>query len=60
MHIFLSDECLDDLIITAVQNMLQQKYPAVGVLQPPSLAQKLAKEPQTGEFVQVLNIAGNH
>ena len=59
-HIFLSDECLDDLIITAVQNMLQQKYPAVGVLQPPSLVQKLAKEPQTGEFVQVLNIAGNH
>ena len=40
--------------------MLQQKYPAVGGLQPPSLVQNYAMEPQTGEFVQVLNIAGNH
>ena len=58
MHILLSDEWLDDL--SCVQNMLQRKYPAVGGLQPPLLAQKFAMEPQTGEFVQVLNIASNH
>ena len=53
-------EWLDDLIVTAVQNMLWQKYPAIGGLQPPSLAQKFAMERQTGEFVQVLDISGNH
>ena len=48
------------LLLQLVQNMLWQKYPAIGGLQPPSLAQKFAMEPQTGEFVQVLNVSGNH
>lgn len=59
-QILSSDEWLDDLSVTAVQNMLRQKYPAIGGLQPPSLAQKFAMEPQTGKFVQVLNVSGNH
>ena len=51
---------LDDAIITVSQNLLKAQHPAVGSLQPPILATKLAMEPQTGLFVQILNMEENH
>ena len=51
---------LDDDIITASQNLLSKQFTKVGGFQAPSLAQKFAMEPKTGEFVQVLNVSGNH
>ena len=55
-----TSEWLDDAIITAAQYSLKSQHPAIGGLQPPVLATKLAMEPQTGEFVQILNIQRNH
>jgi len=49
----------DDLII-ATQNVLKEQFPEVGGLQASSLAQKLAMDPQPGEFVQVLNVSQSH
>ena len=55
-----TSEWLDDAIITAAQYSLKSQHPAIGGLQPPVLATKLAMKPQTGEFVQILNIQRNH
>ena len=55
-----SSRWVDDLTITASQNLLQQQHPQVGSLQPPLLATQLALEPQGGEFVQIVNICNNH
>ena len=46
--------------IRAFQYQLQLQFPKVGGLQAPTLAQKYAMEPQTVEFVQVLNLGGSH
>ena len=51
---------LDDDIIRVFQYQLQLQFPKVGGLQAPALAQKYAMEPQTIEFVQVLNLGGSH
>ena len=40
--------------------MLKQQHPVVGGLQSTTLAKSFAMEPQTGEFVQILNINDNH
>ena len=58
--IFQSTAWIDDEIITAAQNLLQQQYPAEGGLQSPILGQNFAMTPQTGEFVQVLNQSNAH
>ena len=49
---------LDDDIIAASQYLLKKQHPAIGSLQPPALATKLAMEPQAKELVQVLNLRG--
>ena len=51
---------LDDNIIAASQFLLKAQHPAVGSLQPLILASTLAMEPQTGEFVQILNLCKTH
>ena len=58
-QILQSSRWLDDLLITASQNLLHQQHPEVGSLQPPVLATQLAMEPQGGEFIQIVNIK-NH
>ena len=55
-----SDEWLNDNIVNASQFMLKQQHPVVGGLQSTTLAKSFAMEPQTGEFVQILNINDNH
>lgn len=51
---------LDDDLIGAAQSMLKQQHPEVGGLQLPILSEKFAMEPQTGEFVQLVNVHGSH
>jgi hypothetical protein len=51
---------LDDEIVAATQHLLSLQYPAVGGLQPPVVVTSLSIEPQTHEFVQVVNVANNH
>ena len=51
---------VDDLIISAAQNLLKIQNPHIGSLQFPLLANTMALEPQGGEFIQILNINGNH
>ena len=51
---------LNDDIINAARLMLKEQYPQVDGLQRTALAQKLAMEPQWGEFVQVLNVSQSH
>ena len=54
-------EWLDDLIITASQNMLKKQYPHIKGLHATSLSQILEMvSPPDGEFVQVLNVTNNH
>ena len=51
---------LDDEIVGAAQHLLSLQYPAVGGLQPPVVATSLSMEPQTHEFVQIVNVHNNH
>ena len=51
---------LDDVVINLGQSMLQEKFPHIGGLQSVVLAEKFALIPQTGEFLQVLNVNNNH
>ena len=51
---------LDDEIVAATQHLLSLQYPAVGGLQPPVVVTSLGMEPQTHEFVQVVNASNNH
>ena len=51
---------LDDSLIRAAQCLLQEQYPYIGGFQNPVLAEKLAMEPQAGEFVQIVNVQSNH
>ena len=51
---------LNDNVINACQNLLKQQYPHVAGLQSTVLAQTFAMEPQTGEFVQILNVDSCH
>lgn len=54
-------EWLDDLIITASQNMLKKQYPNIKGLHATSLSQMLEMvPPPDGEFVQILNVTNNH
>ena len=47
-------------LIDAGQTLLKNAYPQIGGLQSTSLGETLAFQIQRGEFVQVLNVAGNH
>ena len=51
---------VDDSIISAAQGLLKMQNPHVDSLQLPFLATTMAFEPQSQEFVQILNINGNH
>ena len=51
---------LDDSLIRAAQFLLKEQFPHVGGLQSPLLGDKLAMEPQAGEFVQILCIRKTH
>ena len=51
---------LNDLIIFAAQNLLQSEHPFVGGFQNPVLSEKMAMVPEAGEFIQVLNVGGDH
>ena len=53
-----SDAWLDDEIITTAQ--IYKSTSIHAGLQATSLGEKFAMVPQTGEFVQVLNVANNH
>ena len=55
-----STRWLDDIIIHTAQALLKKQFPMVGSLQPTYLAQKLAMEHQTGEFIQVRNAGNSH
>ena len=55
-----SGKWLNDDMITACQNLLKKQYPMVEGLQATALVQKFAMEPQAGEFVQIVNVSGNH
>lgn len=59
-HVIGSGAWLNDLIISAAQNMLHREYPHIGGFQNPILAEKLAMVPEAGEFIQVLNVSENH
>ena len=48
------------LIIDMGQSLLKAKYGQVGGLQSVVLAEKYALLPQPGEFLQILNVNGNH
>ena len=55
-----SNKWLDDVLINLGQSMLQEKFLHIGGLQSVVLAEKFALIPQTGEFLQVLNVNNNH
>ena len=55
-----SNAWLSDDVISATQRLLKEQHPAVGGLQDTSLGITFAMEPQEGEFVQVINVSGNH
>ena len=59
-NIITSGDWLDDLTISAAQNLLKRQFPYIDGLLNPCLSEKLAMEPQAGEFIQILNINGNH
>ena len=51
---------IDDVIITAAQNLLQKQYPSIGGLQVPCLTLNLAMTPPKKEFIQVFNVSESH
>ena len=51
---------LTDSVIDAALALLKKAYPYIGGLEPVSLGQTLAFTIQKEEFVQVLNVSGNH
>ncbi len=51
---------LDDQIINAAQSLLKQQHSRVGGFQAPSLSACLSMLPPDKEFVQVVNVCGNH
>ena len=55
-----SGEWLDDLIICAAQSLLQHQYPHIGGFQNTLLAEMLAMIPPTQEFIQIINVYGDH
>ena len=58
--IIASGDWLDDKIISAAQNLLKRQFPCTDGFLNPCLADKLAMEPQAGEFIQTLNVNGDH
>ena len=44
----------------ASQYLLKKQYQHIGSLRAPSLIEKLAMKPPGKEFVQILNVTGNH
>ena len=58
--IIASGAWLDDLIICAAQTLLQHQHPHIDGFQNTVLADKLAMIPPTPEFIQVVNICGDH
>ena len=59
-QILSTSQWLDDDIITVCQHLLKEHHPLVGGLQPVVLAEKLAMQPELGEFVQILNAGRSH
>ena len=51
---------LSDSIIHAGQMMLKEAFPMIGGFQAKILGEVLAFEPETTEFVQILNVASSH
>ena len=51
---------LDDGIIAAAQKLLFQDFPQMKGLEPPVLQEVLSFQVHTGEFVQIINVRGNH
>ena len=58
--ILLSKAWLDDYIVGAAQKLLKQQNPKIGGFQFPALGEKLAMEPQSGEFIQIIHMSSNH
>ena len=54
------DIWLDDAVITATQTLLQKQFPHIGGFQASVLGERLAMNPQPGEFVQIICVGGNH
>lgn len=59
-RILCSKAWLDDTLIDMGQSLLKAKYTHIGGLQSAVLAQKFALLPQPDEFLQILNVNGNH
>ena len=59
-QILSTSQWLDDDIITVCQHLLKEHHPLVSGLQPVVLAEKFAMQPQSGEFVQILNAGRSH
>ena len=55
-----SNSWLCDRLISAAQQLLHKQHPHIGGLQDPILQKTNTFEPQTGEFVQCLNVRNNH
>ena len=59
-QIIVYGEWLTDTVIDAAQELLKERFPEIGGLQRTTLGQTLSYAVERGEFVQILNIRGNH
>ena len=59
-RVLCSQAWLDDTLIDKGQSLLKEMYPHISGLQSTVLAQKYALLPQPDEFLQILNVHGNH
>lgn len=55
-----SGDWLTDGIINCAQRLLKERYPLMGGLQHTSLGDTLSYTIERGEFIQIINIRGNH
>lgn len=51
---------LTDAVINCAQNLLKECYPHIGGLQDTGLGETLAYAIESGEFIQIFNVRGNH
>jgi len=51
---------LTDAVIDAAQELIKERFPEIGGLQRTTLGQTLTYAVERGEFVQILNVRGNH
>ena len=55
-----AEEWLTDAVIDAAQVLLKEGFPEMGGLQRTTLGHTLTYAVERGEFVQIVNVRGNH